>query len=147
MRANFIYSNLNPCGGGERFTLVTMEAVHEMELEIDLTTLAQPILSKLENAFGKDLASIMKKINKINLLNMFDEQSIRLNLQQGNYDLIINTHGDIDPYYDPSLNATNMIVYCHYPSAKLFFENDDAEYLRYHLKIDRLHSRNMALLL
>ena len=76
MRANFIYSNLNPCGGGERFTLVTMEAVHEMGLEIDLTTLEQPILFKLENAFGKDLASITKKINKINLLSMFDEQSI-----------------------------------------------------------------------
>lgn len=143
MRANFIYSNLNPCGGGERFTLVTMEAVHEMGLEIDLTTLEQPILSKLENAFGKDLASVMKKINKINLLNMFDEQSIRLNLQQGNYDLIINTHGDIDPWYDPSLNATNMIVYCHYPTAKFFLENDDAEYLRYHLKIDRLNSSSM----
>lgn len=144
MRANFIYSNLNPCGGGERFTLVTMKAVYEMGLEIDLTTLEQPNLSKLENAFGKDLASIMKKIRKINLLNMFDEQSIRLTLQKTNYDLIINTHGDIDPYYDSSLSAHNMIVYCHYPSAKLFIENDDTDYLRYHLKIDRLQSSTIA---
>lgn len=144
MRANFIYSNLNPCGGGERFTLVTMKAVYEMGLEIDLTTLEQPNLSKLENAFGKDLASIMKKIRKINLLNMFDEQSIHLTLQKTNYDLIINTHGDIDPYYDSSLSAHNMIVYCHYPSAKLFIENDDTDYLRYHLKIDRLQSSTIA---
>jgi glycosyltransferase involved in cell wall biosynthesis len=144
LRANFIYSNLNPCGGGERFTLVTMKAVYEMGLEIDLTTLEQPNLSKLENAFGKDLASIMKKIRKINLLNMFDEQSIRLTLQKTNYDLIINTHGDIDPYYDSSLSAHNMIVYCHYPSAKLFIENDDTDYLRYHLKIDRLQSSTIA---
>ena len=144
MRANFVYSNLNPCGGGERFTLVTMEAVYEMGLEIDLTTLEQPNLSKIENAFGKDLALIMRKINKINLLNMFDEQTIHLNLQQANYDLIINTHGDIDPYYDPSLNANNMIVYCHYPSAKIFLENEDTEYLTYHLKIDRLHPSSVS---
>ena len=144
MRANFIYSNLNPCGGGERFTLVTMKAVHEMGLEIDLTTLEQPNLSKLENAFGKDLASVMKKIRKINLLNMFDEQSIRHNLQQTKYDLIINTHGDIDPYYHSSLNANNMIVYCHYPSAKLFIENENMDYLTYHLKIDRLQSHSIS---
>ncbi|HEU5120294.1 MAG TPA: glycosyltransferase [Candidatus Nitrosocosmicus sp.] len=144
MRANFIYSNLNSCGGGERFTLVTMKAVYEMGLEIDLTTLEQPNLSKLENAFGKDLASIMKKIRKINLLNMFDEQSIHHNLQQTNYDLIINTHADIDPYYHPSLNANNMIVYCHYPSAKLFIENEDMDYLTFHLKIDRLQSSSIS---
>jgi glycosyltransferase involved in cell wall biosynthesis len=144
MRANFIHSNLNPCGGGERFALVTMKAVYEMGLEIDLTTLEQPNLLKLENAFGKDLASIMKKIRKINLLNMFDEQSIHHNLRQNNYELIINTHGDIDPYYHPSLNANNMIVYCHYPSAKLFIENEDMDYLTYHLKIGRLQSHSIT---
>lgn len=140
LRANFVYSNLNPCGGGERFTLVTMKALYEMGVEMDLTTLEQPNLSKLENAFGKDLASILKKIRKINLLDMFDEQSIHRNLHLNNYDLVINTHGDIDPYFHPSLNAKNTIVYCHYPSAKLFLESKDTEYLTYHLKIDRLHS-------
>lgn len=143
MRANFIYSNLNPCGGGERFTLVTMKAVYEMGLEIDLTTLEQPNLSKLENAFGRNLASIIKKIRKINLLNMFDEQSIHLNLDQTDYDLIINSHGDIDPYYDSSLNANNLIVYCHYPSAKIFIENEDLDYLTHHLKIDRLYPQSI----
>jgi glycosyltransferase involved in cell wall biosynthesis len=140
LRANFIYSNLNPCGGGERFTLVTLEAIYEMGFEIDLTTLEQPNLSKLENAFGKELAKVIKKIRKINILNMFDDQSIRRNLQQGSYDLIINTHGDIDPYYHSSLNPKNMIVYCHYPSAKQFIEDQNTEYLTYHLKINRLDS-------
>jgi len=145
LRANFIYSNLNPCGGGERFTLVTMQAIYEMGLEIDLTTLEQPNFSKLENAFGKDLAMIMKKIRKINLINMFDEQSIRLNLKETNYDLIINTHGDTDPYYDSLLTSKkNMIVYCHYPSAKLFIEDGKTDYLTYHLRIDRLHSHSVS---
>ncbi|HKR74638.1 MAG TPA: glycosyltransferase [Candidatus Nitrosocosmicus sp.] len=144
MKANFIYSNLNPCGGGERLTLVTMEAVYEMGLEIDLTTLEQPNLSKLERAFGKKLALVMTKINNINVLNMFDKQTVHLNLRQSNYDLIINTHGDLDPYYDPSLNANNMIVYCHYPSAKMSIEKDDMDYLKYHLKIDRLRSHSLS---
>jgi hypothetical protein len=130
---------LNPCGGGERLTLVTMEAVHEMGFEIDLTTLEQPNLSKLENAFGKDLSSIMNKIRMINILNMFDDQSIRLNLQHGNYNLIVNTHGDIDPYYDSSLNPDKYIVYCHYPSAKISIENDFPDYYANHLKIKRLN--------
>jgi len=34
-----------------------------------------------------------------------------------------------------------MIVYCHYPSAKLLLENEDNEYLTYHLKIGRLQYR------
>ena len=62
LRVNFVYSYLNPCGGGcERFTLVTMETVYEMGLEIELTTHEQPNLIKLENACGRDLASVLKK--------------------------------------------------------------------------------------
>jgi len=56
LKANFVYSDLNPCGGGERFTLVTMQAVLEMGIEIDLTTLDAPNTTKLENTYGKDLA-------------------------------------------------------------------------------------------
>ena len=33
-----------------------------------------------------------------------------------------------------------MIVYCYYPSAKLLIENDDVDYLTYHLNTDRLRS-------
>jgi glycosyltransferase involved in cell wall biosynthesis len=33
-----------------------------------------------------------------------------------------------------------MIVYCHYPSAKQFIEDQNTEYLTYHLKINRLDS-------
>ena len=140
MKANFIYSNLNPCGGGERFTLATLQAVVEMGIEVDLTTLNEPNLSKLENAFGKNLTSVMNKIRKINVLQMFDQESIDSNITNNNYDLIINTHGDIDPYYSPKLSNTKMITYCHYPSAKSFIESEDLIYFDYHLRINRLDS-------
>ena len=103
MKANFIYSDLNPCGGGERFTLVTMQAILEMGIDVELTTLEEPNVTKLENAYGKDLASIINGIKKVNVLSMFDEQSITNNMKNG-CDIIINTHGDIDPYYDGSLS-------------------------------------------
>jgi glycosyltransferase involved in cell wall biosynthesis len=143
LKANFIYSNLNPCGGGERFTLVTMKAVAEMGIDVDLTTLENPDLSKLENAFGKDLTSIMKQVRKINVLQMFNEQSIDRNITDNNYDVIINTHGDIDPYYSPQLSKAIVITYCHYPSAKLFIENKDSNYFEYHLKVNRMHSSSL----
>ena len=140
MKANFIYSNLNPCGGGERFTLVTMHAVTEMGIEIELTTLENPNISKLENAFGKDLASVMKQLRKINVLQMFDQESVNSNISNNDYDIIINTHGDIDPYYNPGLTKENTITYCHYPSAKSFIEEEDANYFEYHLRINRINS-------
>ena len=144
MKANFIYSNINPCGGGERFTLVTMNAVAEMGLEVDLTTLENPNLSKLENAFGADLTSIMKRLRKINVLQMFDQKSIDSNITDNNYDIIINTHGDIDPYYSPKLSNTITITYCHYPLAKLFIENEDSNYFEYHLKVNRIHTTSSS---
>jgi glycosyltransferase involved in cell wall biosynthesis len=144
LKANFIYSNLNPCGGGERFTLVTMKAVAEMGIDVDLTTLENPDLSKLENAFGKDLTSIMKQVRKINVLQMFNEQSIDRNITDNNYDVIINTHGDIDPYYSPQLSKAIVITYCHYPSAKLFIENKDSNYFEYHLKVNRMHPSSLT---
>jgi hypothetical protein len=45
-----------------------MNAVAEIGIEVDLTTLENPDLPKLENAFGKNLTSIIKQIRKINVL-------------------------------------------------------------------------------
>ena len=136
MKANFVYSDLNPCGGGERFTLVTMQAVLEMGIGIELTTLKEPNIAKLENAYGKELASVIRDIKKVNVLPMFDEQSISDNVKNG-YDLIINTHGDIDPYYNKSFSKNNSIAYCHFSSAKFLIQSEDKEYLEKYLKVAR----------
>jgi hypothetical protein len=137
LKANFVYSDLNPCGGGERLTLLTMQAVLDLGFDIDLTTLDRPDITKLENAYGKDIASTIKSVKKINVLRIFDEQSIRNNIEKNSYDLIINTHGDIDPYYSESLSKNNAITYCHFPSAKSYIQSEDKIYLERHLKINR----------
>lgn len=137
MKANFVYSDLNPCGGGERLTLLTMQAVLDLGFDIDLTTLDRPDITKLENAYGKDVASTIKSVKKINVLRIFDEQSIRNNIEKNSYDLIINTHGDLDPYYSESLSKNNAITYCHFPTAKSYIQSGDRIYLERHLKINR----------
>ena len=136
MKANIIYSDLNPCGGGERLTLVTMRAILEMGIDIELTTLEKPNTTKLENAYGKSIASVIKNIKKVNILKLLEEQSIS-NAIGKEYDIIINTHGDIVPYYNKSLSKNNAITYCHFPSARFFIQSEDKAYLEKHLKIGR----------
>ena len=93
-------------------------------------------MAKLQNAYGKDLASVISDIKKVNVLSMFDEQSIRDNVKNG-YDLIINTHGDIDTYYNKSFSKNNSIAYCHFSSAKFLIQSEDKEYLEKYLKVAR----------
>ncbi len=118
-------------------TLLTMQAVLDMGFDIDLTTLDIPDITKLENAYGKDIASAIRSVKKINVLQIFDEQSIRNNIEKNNYDLIINTNGDIAPYYCRSLSKNNTITYCHFPSAKFYIQSGDRVYLERHLKVNR----------
>ena len=139
LKANFIFSNLNPCGGGERLTLITMQAVVEMNIEIEFTTLGFPNITKLENAYGKDLSSVINKIKKVNVLPMFDEQSIDSIMKRG-YDITINTHGDIVPFHHNSLSKHNAITYCHFPSATFIIEKEDKEYLDKYLKVPNSHA-------
>ena len=38
MKANVIFGDFNPCGGGERLSLITMQALLGMGIDFDLTT-------------------------------------------------------------------------------------------------------------
>jgi hypothetical protein len=67
MKANVVVGDPNPCGGSERILLVTMQALLEMGIDFDLTTFKSPDISKLENAYGSNLISPMKKIKKLML--------------------------------------------------------------------------------
>jgi hypothetical protein len=42
IKANVIHGDFNPCGGAERLSLVTMQALLEMGIDFDLTTLKSP---------------------------------------------------------------------------------------------------------
>jgi glycosyltransferase involved in cell wall biosynthesis len=134
MKANVIHGDFNPCGGAERLSLTTMQALLDLGIDFDLTTLKSPDIPKLENSYGKNLVSVMKSINKINVINIIEE--LRQRRQQGenhedyNYDITINTNGDAAPYYHPSFSKGNAITYCHFPSTKYHIESENIDYLK-----------------
>ena len=132
MKANVIHGDFNPCGGAERLSLVTMQALLEKGIDFDLTTLKSPDMSKLENSYGKNLVSVMKSINKINVINIMEElgQQQEEDHKDYDYDITINTNGDAAPYYHSSFSKDNAITYCHFPSTKYHIDSENIEYLK-----------------
>jgi len=130
LNANVIYTDMNPCGGAERLTLATMHALSQKGVNFDLTTCIQPNMTKLENAYGSKIASIIEKAEKINLLESLEEPFIDRITEKGNYDFTVNTHGDTLPYYHRSFSKNNAVTYCHFPSARYHIDSENLEYLR-----------------
>jgi glycosyltransferase involved in cell wall biosynthesis len=132
MKANVIHGDFNPCGGAERVSLVTMQALLEMGIDFDLTTLKSPDISKLENSYGKNLVSVIEKINKINVINIIEElrKQQRQHHEDYNYDITINTNGDAAPYYHAYFSKDNAITYCHFPSTKYHIDSENIDYLK-----------------
>lgn len=131
MKANVIHGDFNPCGGAERLSLVTMQALLEKGIDFDLTTLTSPDMSKLENSYGKNLVSVMKSINKINVINIMEElRQQQQDHKDYDYDITINTNGDAAPYYHSSFSKDNAITYCHFPSTKYHIDSENIEYLK-----------------
>jgi glycosyltransferase involved in cell wall biosynthesis len=134
MNVNFVFGNLNSCGGGERLTLITMQALMKMgEGPFDLTTFQKPQISRLVNTYGRSTASVLKNIKQTHIINILEELKKRkknISYHTTNYDIIINTHGNVIPYYDPSFSKHNAITYCHFPSAKYYIESKSMVYLR-----------------
>jgi glycosyltransferase involved in cell wall biosynthesis len=131
MKANVIHGDFNPCGGAERLALVTMKTLLEMDIDIELTTLKTPNITKLENTYGKNLVSIMEYVKQINIINIMEELGRQQqNDQDYNYDITINTNGDAAPYYHRSFSKHTAITYCHFPSTKYHIESRNIEYLK-----------------
>src|SRR5690349_3036199 len=114
MKANVIHGDFNPCGGAERVSLITIYALFQMGIDnVDLTTLTSPNISKLEYTFGKKIVSVLKRITKINVIDLLEElekAQANENVENYHYDLTINTNGDAAPYYHPSFSKCNTIT-------------------------------------
>jgi hypothetical protein len=130
LKANIIYTDLSPCGGAERLTLVTMYALSQEGVNFDLTTCFQRNMPKLENAYGSKLACIVKKAEIVNILKSLEESVVKRIIEKGNYDITINAHRDTLPFYHCSSLKPNAVTYCHFPSAKFHIDSENLEYLR-----------------
>ena len=126
MIANIVHTTLNPRGGSERLAIAVIQALSKIGIDIDLTTFEEPNVSKLENAYGELATSAIKKIKTITIINSIGKAEIKKR-----YDLTINTHGDMLPYFLHSFSKSNSIVYCHFPLAKYLIDSQDPEYSRF----------------
>jgi glycosyltransferase involved in cell wall biosynthesis len=107
-----------------------MHALSLKGVGFDLTTCVQPNIKKLEKAYGRKIASIVKKAEKVNILESLEEPIIGNIIQKGNYDITVNTDGDTLPFYQYSLSKNNAVTYCHFPTAKYHIDSENLEYLR-----------------
>jgi glycosyltransferase involved in cell wall biosynthesis len=124
--ANIVHISLNPRGGSERVAVAVIQALSKIGIDIDLTTFEEPNVSKLESAYGEVATSAIKKIKTITIIDSIGKAEINKR-----YDLTINTHGDMLPYFLPYFSKSNSIVYCHFPLAKYLIDSKDPEYSRF----------------
>jgi glycosyltransferase involved in cell wall biosynthesis len=124
--ANIVHTSLNPRGGSERLAITAMQALSKMGSEINLTTFERPNISHLESAYGEAATSVIKRIKTTNIL-----RSPKKTESNKHFDLIINTHGDMLPYFLPSFSKSNAITYCHFPLAKYLIDSRDPEYAKF----------------
>jgi glycosyltransferase involved in cell wall biosynthesis len=136
VKANILHHDFNPCGGGERVSFATMQAISEMGIDFDITTYSEPNLSRLVNTYGKGPTSAIKNAKGVNVVGSFSNQEINSNAGEGEkYDIYINTHPDLFPYYQNHFSKDNSITYCHFPMAKHYIESKNQEYIRRDLRI------------
>jgi glycosyltransferase involved in cell wall biosynthesis len=96
-----------------------------MDIDIDLTTLQKPDVHKIEGTYGKTGLMAVCNINRVNVIPSIEKVHLKKN-----YDLIINTHGDMFPFSQKGFSKDNVITYCHFPLAKYLIEVENEEYSR-----------------
>jgi alpha-1,2-mannosyltransferase len=126
LRVNIVHINLNARGGSERLVLATIAALKEIDdIDIDLTTFQKPDVDKIERTYGKRGLLSLRKIKTVNIIRSIE--SARLKKE---YELSINTHGDMLPFSQKGFSKNNAITYCHFPLAKYLIDVKNEEYGR-----------------
>lgn len=130
MKAAIIHHNINSRGGGERVAIHTIELLNDMGFDIELVTSQKPDLNAIYKAYGRKI-----KINKIVSLFPFKFGyfgiyqrllTIIPAIRVRNVDILINTHGDVLPYYLPT--GAPYIAYVHFPVLSLLMKEYPSKY-------------------
>ena len=125
-----IHDNLNVCGGSERLAVTTIDLLTEIGFNVDLATFRTPDLCKIHKFFDLNLSGCIRRVlitNIYSLLGVREKSFANAN----RYDLVINTHGDLLPFYEEQNNSTDdvngkkrpiNITYCHFPLLPYYIE-------------------------
>jgi glycosyltransferase involved in cell wall biosynthesis len=119
LNANIVHISLNARGGSERLAVATIKAISSLSMGVELSTIEKPDIALLRDAYGTE---IDRYVNKVRMLNILQEY------ERFHYDITINTHGDMLPFYQKDFTKKNAITYCHYPIAKYLIDCGDPDY-------------------
>jgi glycosyltransferase involved in cell wall biosynthesis len=122
--ANVIHTSLNYRGGAEGLAITTIEALANLGFDVELTVLEKPNIEELEDAYGNTIVSILKNTSAVHTLQTFEGSTQK-------YDIVINTAGDVLPYFSPSFSKINAITYCHFPLAIYRIMGEDPIYIEF----------------
>lgn len=138
-KVNVIHADLNSCGGAEQLAIATLQSLLEMDMQVDLTVAKQPDYARIEKAFGSRVRRIFDRV-KVRPLGRLpielDWQTGTLSCRPGadaamsEYDMVVNTHGDILPYFLPSFSSKTCVTYCHFPVVAGYAACHNAVYLK-----------------
>ena len=145
MKVNVIHADLNPCGGAEQLALTTLHTLIEMGMHVDLTVAKEPDIPRIEKAFGEKVRRIFDRVN----VKPLGRLPIALDMPTGTlacrpgaesamqeYDMLVNTHGDILPYFLPSFSSKFCITYCHFPVVAEYAASHNLAYLQSLVELD-----------
>ena len=119
-----VHDDLNACGGSERLAATTIESLAEIGFNVDLATFTKPDVVKIQRVFGINLSGRIRKILLTNLYSILNMKGELLDVKSDSYDIILNTHGDLLPFYEKhnDIDAATKgkkskinLTYCHYP--------------------------------
>jgi glycosyltransferase involved in cell wall biosynthesis len=119
-----VHDDLNVCGGSERLAATTIETLAQIGFNIDLATFTIPDLAKIQRLFGINLNGRIRKIHFTNLYSILNMEGELLDVNTDSYDIVMNTHGDLLPFYEKHNDNDTAIIgkkskinltYCHYP--------------------------------
>ncbi len=84
-----------------------------------MDTFEKPNFALIRNAYGESIENDIKKIRALSILQKKTSKKC---------DVVVNTHGDMLPFFRHSFSKNNAITYCHYPIARYLFDCDDTDY-------------------
>lgn len=123
MIANVIHTSLNARGGGERLAVATIEALSSTGIDVELGTYEKPDYELIRDAYGEGIEGHVKKVRTLCMLSQLHDR-----MPVNNCDIVVNTHGDMLPFFRKGFTRKNAITYCHYPIAGYLMDCGDPDY-------------------
>lgn len=147
MRAKVVHDNINAGGGSERLTVITIDLLIKMGFKVDLASFNKVDIEQLKKDFGDVVNAVDINPIPLDLFSMIglieaaqtaptnseaegtgsaNQLSLDAYSNDKDYTLIINTHGDLLPYYDQQevLSKKRIITYCHFPIVPQLMQED-----------------------